>query len=167
MPEPGGERNWLVVEAPSTLVIVEDRFEYEDGGALGRDRVPDGVLARRLRVDRVERVPQVAEVHEGRLTGAGDARPLRPVDELRANEAYAAWTEERVAAGGNRVGGPPKPFTPPPVPEGVMNKTDHDSRMMRTESAHGAGLQRSGRRDSRSDHRRCGDRSGEPRLRSS
>jgi hypothetical protein len=28
---------------------------------------------------------------------------------------------------------PPKPVTPSPVPEGVMNKTDHDSRMMRTQ----------------------------------
>ena len=53
--------------------------------------------------------------------------------ELQANEAYAAWKAERIAAGGHRVGGPSKPFTPPPVPEGVMNKTDHDSRMMRTE----------------------------------
>jgi hypothetical protein len=28
---------------------------------------------------------------------------------------------------------PPKAYTPPPVPEGVMNKTDPDSRMMRTQ----------------------------------
>jgi hypothetical protein len=28
---------------------------------------------------------------------------------------------------------PPKPYTPSPVPEGVMNKTDPDSRMMRTQ----------------------------------
>jgi hypothetical protein len=28
---------------------------------------------------------------------------------------------------------PPKSYTPPSVPDGVMNKTDHDSRMMRTE----------------------------------
>jgi hypothetical protein len=53
--------------------------------------------------------------------------------ELQANEAYAAWKAERIAAGGHRVGGPSKPFMPPQVPEGVMNKTDHDSRMMRTE----------------------------------
>jgi hypothetical protein len=53
--------------------------------------------------------------------------------EIKANEAYEAWKVERIAAGGNRVGGPPKPFTPPAVPEGVMNKTDHDSRMMRTQ----------------------------------
>jgi hypothetical protein len=27
---------------------------------------------------------------------------------------------------------PPKSVTPPAEPEGVMNKTDHDSRLMRT-----------------------------------
>ena len=55
--------------------------------------------------------------------------------EIQASEQYDAWREERLAAGvsGHRVGGPPKPFTPPPAPEGVMNKTNHDSRMMRTE----------------------------------
>jgi Transposase DDE domain len=55
--------------------------------------------------------------------------------EIQASEAYEAWRAGRIAGGvsGNRVGGPPKPFTPPAVPEGVMNKTDHDSRMMRTE----------------------------------
>jgi len=55
--------------------------------------------------------------------------------EIQASEQYDAWREERLAAGvsGHRVGGPPKPFTPPPAPEGVMNKTNHDSRMMRTD----------------------------------
>jgi Transposase DDE domain len=55
--------------------------------------------------------------------------------EIRANQAYEAWRAGRIAAGvsGNRVGGPPKPFTPAEVPEGVVNKTDHDARMMRTE----------------------------------
>jgi transposase len=55
--------------------------------------------------------------------------------EIQANEAYAAWRAARAAGGvsGQKLGMPPKPFTPPPVPEGVMNKTDHDSRMMRTQ----------------------------------
>ena len=34
---------------------------------------------------------------------------------------------------GQKLGVPPKPYTPPAVPEGVMNKTDPDSRMMRTQ----------------------------------
>ena len=34
---------------------------------------------------------------------------------------------------GHKLGMPPKPVTAPAEPEGVMNKTDHDSRMMRTQ----------------------------------
>jgi transposase len=53
--------------------------------------------------------------------------------ETQASEQYDAWKAERIAVGGHRVGGPAKPYTPPVVPEGVMNKTDPDSRMMRTQ----------------------------------
>ena len=55
--------------------------------------------------------------------------------EIQANAAYEAWWAARAAGGvpGQKLGMPPRPFTPSPVPEGVVNKTDHDSRMMRTE----------------------------------
>jgi transposase len=55
--------------------------------------------------------------------------------EIQANDAYERWQAERRAGKvpGQRLGMAPKPFTPPPVPEGVMNKTDPDSRMMRTQ----------------------------------
>ena len=54
--------------------------------------------------------------------------------EIGANAAYEKWWAERRAGGvpGQKLGMPPKPVTPPAEPEGVMNKTDHDSRMMRT-----------------------------------
>ena len=55
--------------------------------------------------------------------------------EMQANSAYEGWWAARAAGGvpGQKLGMPPKPVTPSPVPEGVMNKTDHDSRMMRTQ----------------------------------
>jgi transposase len=55
--------------------------------------------------------------------------------EIQANTAYQAWWAARAAGGvpGQKLGMPPKPFTPSAVPEGVINKTDHDSRMMRTD----------------------------------
>jgi transposase len=55
--------------------------------------------------------------------------------EIQANTAYETWWAARAAGGvpGQKLGMPPKPFVPSPVPEGVMNKTDHDSRMMRTD----------------------------------
>jgi transposase len=55
--------------------------------------------------------------------------------EIQASADYEAWQAERRAGRvpGQKLGMPPKPWTPPPVPEGVMNKTDPDSRMMRTQ----------------------------------
>jgi hypothetical protein len=55
--------------------------------------------------------------------------------EIQANESYEQWWAGRRAAGvpGQKLGMPPKPYVPPPVPDGVMNKTDPDSRMMRTQ----------------------------------
>ena len=55
--------------------------------------------------------------------------------EIQANQTYEAWRAARAAGGvpGQQLGMPPRPFTPSPVPEGVINKTDHDSRMMRTQ----------------------------------
>jgi transposase len=55
--------------------------------------------------------------------------------EIQASEAYERWQAQRRAGGvpGQRLGMPPKPYTPSPVPDGVMNKTDPDSRMMRTQ----------------------------------
>jgi transposase len=55
--------------------------------------------------------------------------------EIQASEAYERWRAERRAGGvpGQRLGMPPRPYVPPVVPEGVMNKTDPDSRMMRTQ----------------------------------
>ena len=34
---------------------------------------------------------------------------------------------------GRRFGGPPLPYEPPLVPDGKVNTTDHDSRIMRTQ----------------------------------
>ncbi len=56
--------------------------------------------------------------------------------EIGANAAYEAWHAQRRAGGvpGQKLGMPPRPVTPPAEPEGVMNKTDHDSRMMRRDN---------------------------------
>ncbi len=55
--------------------------------------------------------------------------------EIQASGAYERWQAERRAGRvpGQRLGMPPKTYTPSPVPEGVVNKTDPDSRMMRTQ----------------------------------
>jgi transposase len=49
--------------------------------------------------------------------------------ELRGNRAYEASREQR--RGTRRLGGPPKPYTPPEIPQGEVSVTDPDSRRMK------------------------------------
>jgi hypothetical protein len=49
--------------------------------------------------------------------------------ELRGNTAYEVSREQR--RGTRRFGGPPKPYTPPEIPQGEVNVTDPDSRRMK------------------------------------
>ncbi len=51
--------------------------------------------------------------------------------ERRANQAYEAYRARGVMKDGRRFGGPPKPYSPPEVPEGKLNTTDPDARRMK------------------------------------
>jgi hypothetical protein len=54
--------------------------------------------------------------------------------QVQASQEYEAWqAERRGRVSGQKLGMPPHPWTAPVMPEGVMNKTDPDSRMMRTQ----------------------------------
>ena len=52
--------------------------------------------------------------------------------ECRANAAYEAYRARGVDKNGKKFGRPPKPFTPPPTPEGKINLSDLDSRNVKT-----------------------------------
>jgi transposase len=51
--------------------------------------------------------------------------------DLCANREYELARERRRKIGGHRVGGPPKPFVAPEVPDGKVNVTDPDSRRLK------------------------------------
>jgi transposase len=51
--------------------------------------------------------------------------------EVRANDAYEAYRTRGRMKDGRRFGGPPKPYTPPATPEGRVNITDPDSRVVK------------------------------------
>jgi transposase len=53
--------------------------------------------------------------------------------ELESNAAYEAYRARGVMKDGRRFGRPADPHTPPPVPSGTINTTDHDSRIVRTQ----------------------------------
>src|SRR5919107_5082852 len=50
----------------------------------------------------------------------------------RANAEYEAYRARGVMKDGRRFGRPPKPYTPPDVPQGKINVTDLDSRNVKT-----------------------------------
>src|SRR3954453_11494398 len=51
--------------------------------------------------------------------------------EVRANRAYEAYRARGRMKDGRRFGKPPTPYAPPPTPEGRVNVTDPDSRVVK------------------------------------
>ena len=47
------------------------------------------------------------------------------------SEAYEEFRAQRRRTDGRRLGGPPKPYTPPAIPEGKVNLTDPDSKHLK------------------------------------
>ncbi len=51
--------------------------------------------------------------------------------ERRANQCYEAYRARGVMRDGRPFGSPPKPYSPPEVPDGKLNTTDPDARRMK------------------------------------
>jgi transposase len=107
---------------------------------------PDETLGRGRRAWHREAHRQLIRRREQDAAPAPSSRPARLLEaldrleenqrfEVAGNDAYEAWQAARRAGAvaGQKLGMPPHPWTPSEVPEGVMNKTDPDSRMMRTQ----------------------------------
>ena len=101
------------------------------GGRRGWQRAAHKELLRR----REQAAQPIARSRADRLLDAVQRLEESQRVEIGASEAYERWQADRRAGGvpGQKLGMPPKPYTPPAVPGGVMNKTDPDSRMMRTQ----------------------------------
>jgi len=109
-------------------------FEFDEERIVARTQGREGWLreARRqlerhrwrhpdpIRRARIERLVLAAERLEDEL----DA-------ECRGNTAYEEFKARRRKEGGRRVGGPPKPYTPPEVPDGKVNISDPDSKRLK------------------------------------
>ena len=74
--------------------------------------------------------------------------------EQRANRAYEAYRARGVMRDGRPFGSPPKPYSPPEVPEGKLNTTDPDARRMKFGRNFMPRLQRPGGDHRGPDHRR-------------
>ncbi len=86
---------------------------------------------RQLEQRRFEDPDPVRRSRRERLLVAAQRLEADQEVERRANEAYEAYRARGRMKDGRRFGGPPKPHTPPEVPEGKINLTDPDSRNMK------------------------------------
>ncbi|MDE3132749.1 MAG: transposase, partial [Acidobacteriota bacterium] len=130
----------------------KERLAQKAGRAPERPKVaeieidPDATLGRGRRAWHREAHRQLIRRRERDAAPAPSSRPARLLEalhrleenqrfEIAGNTAYEAWQAERRAGAvrGHKLGMPPHPWAPSPVPDGVMNKTDPDSRMMRTQ----------------------------------
>jgi hypothetical protein len=99
----GGRRNWFR-EARREL----ERRRAQEGRAVARDREDRWF-------DAVRRLEEEHQVH------------------VEANAQYERYRQRGVDKTGRRFGSPPKPYLPPQLPEGKINLSDPDSRVMRTQ----------------------------------
>jgi transposase len=84
--------------------------------------------------------------------------------ERRANRRYEAYRARGMMRDGRRFGAPPKPHSPPEVPEGKINTTDPDARRMKF-GRNFIPVQRPGGHRRGPDHRRRRDHHQGRRLR--
>ena len=106
------------------------------------DELPDAIASRqgregwlraaRQRLDR-QRAEQARPIPRSRPQRLREAK--RPLEEelaveRDANERYEAYRRRGVMKDGRRFGRPPNPRQPPTVPEGKVNVTDPDSKLV-------------------------------------
>src|SRR5215203_3294159 len=86
---------------------------------------------RQLDDQRAREARPVARSRPARLREAKRRLDEELFTECRANAAYEAYRARGVMKDGRRFGGPPKPYQPPARPEGRINLTDPDSRVVK------------------------------------
>ena len=121
-------------EEPEVARIVPDPEQFTSTRGWGR-RTWHREAHKELMRRREQAAQPIARSRPARLLEVLHRLEENQQVEIQASEAYERWQAERRAGSvpGQRLGMPPKPWTPPAVPDGVMNKTDPDSRMMRTQ----------------------------------
>ncbi len=85
-----------------------------------------------LEAHRARQAQPIARDREDRLLDALERFEENQRVDLAANEAYERWRATARDTKGRVLKGNSKPFTAPELPEGVINLSDPDSRVMRT-----------------------------------
>lgn len=86
---------------------------------------------KRLEAERAANPQPVPRSRPKRLQQAKRRLEEELFSEIRANDAYEAYRARGRMKDGRRFGGPPKSHTPPATPEGRINVTDPDSKVVK------------------------------------
>jgi transposase len=118
-----------VADAPGEAM---DGFDVER--IVARTQGREGWLReahRQLEHERWQNAAPVPRSRSERLRLAAECLEDELAAEHRGNQGYEAFREHRRRHDPRRLGGPPKPYTPPASPQGEVNVTDPDSRRMK------------------------------------
>ena len=91
------------------------------------------VARRELEAHRAQQAQAILRDREDRLFQALERFEQNHRVDLAAHEDYDRWRASSRDTKGRVLRGNTKPFTPPEVPEGVINLSDPDARVMRTQ----------------------------------
>jgi transposase len=115
------------------VVVVGPELVLGRGGRRGGRREWPRVARRELEEQRQRQARPIPRDREDRLFQAlGRLEENHRVD-LAANEAYERWRATERDTLGRVLKGNSKPYVPPELPEGTINLSDPDSRVMRTQ----------------------------------
>ncbi len=114
-------------------VVVDPELVLGRGGRRGGRREWPRVARRELEEQRQRQGQPIPRDREDRLFQAlGRLEENHRVD-LAANDAYERWRATARDTKGRVLKGNSKPYAPPELPDGVINLSDPDSRVMRTQ----------------------------------
>jgi transposase len=136
--EPVGEGSDAEPEARA-----QPEYEFDEERIVARTQGREGWLRearRQLEQHRWQHPDQVPRSRSERLLLAAERLEDELAAECRGNQAYEEFRERRREVGGHRVGGPPKPYEPPHVPEGKVNLTDPDSKRLKAREGYVQGF---------------------------
>ena len=120
-------------ETPVAEPVVDPELVLGRGGRHGGRREWPRVARRELEAHRAREPRPVPRDREDRLFQAlGRLEQNHRVD-LAANDAYEHWRATARDTKGRVLKGNSKPYVPPELPDGVINLSDPDSRVMRTQ----------------------------------
>jgi Transposase DDE domain/Transposase domain (DUF772) len=119
---------------PAPESVSEFEFDPQRAAAAGQGRrswLREG--RRQLDDQRAREQRPVARSRADRLEDSKRRLERAHAAERAANDAYEAYRARGVMSDGRRFGPSPNPYQPPATPQGRVNVTDPDSRVMRTQ----------------------------------